>query len=126
MEALRYGERLNVDFDTPHTAFRLPALTLQPIVENAVKHSLGTGPHTTVHIVVRTRLAEGSSVITVEDNGPGMDLGRKDQDVHIGLQNVKERLEMTNGGTLTILSEPGAGTKVTIRIPQADEAAEQI
>ena len=126
VEALRYGERLNVDFDTPHTAFRLPALTLQPIVENAVKHSLGTGPHTTVHIVVRTRLAEGSSVITVEDNGPGMDLGRKDQDVHIGLQNVKERLEMTNGGTLTILSEPGAGTKVTIRILQADEAAEQI
>lgn len=125
VEALRFGERLNVVFDTPYTAFRLPALTLQPIVENAVKHSLGTGPHTTVHIVVRTRLAEGCSVITVEDNGPGMDLSKKDQDVHIGLQNVRERLEMINGGTLTVQSEPGAGTKVTIRIPRAGETGEQ-
>ena len=41
----------------------------------------------------------------------------EDKNVHVGLQNVKDRLEKINGGILGIQSKPGMGTKVTIRIP---------
>ena len=105
-----------MEFDTQHTAFRLPALTLQPLVENAVKHGLGkgVGPE---HIKVRTRSEDDRAVITVEDDGPGIRSASKDSEVHIGLANVRERLELMCGGTLECASRPGGGTAVTVTIP---------
>ena len=116
VEAIRYGDKLTVEFDTQHTAFRLPALTLQPLVENAVKHGLGkgVGPE---HIKVRTRSEDDRAVITVEDDGPGIWSASKDSEVHIGLANVRERLELMCGGTLECASRPGGGTAVTVTIP---------
>ena len=117
VEAIRYGDKLTVDFDTQHTAFRLPALTLQPLVENAVKHGLGkgVGPE---HITVRTKSEAGHVIITVEDNGPGIGPEAEDSEVHIGLANVRERLEIMCGGTLAAAPRPGGGTIVTISIPR--------
>ena len=117
VEAIRYGDKLSVDFDTRHTAFRLPALTLQPLVENAVKHGLGrgVGPE---HITVRTRAEEGCAVITVEDDGPGMKPASEDSEAHIGLANVRERLELMCGGTLDVAPRSGGGTVVTVSIPR--------
>ena len=118
VEAVRYGERLKVEYDIGHTAFRLPPLTLQPLVENAVKYGVGRG-RGPGHIVIRTRSEADAAVITVEDNGSGFDPAAAESGDHVGIRNVRERLERMCGGTLEIQSTPGSGTAVTMRIPSA-------
>ena len=54
--------------------------------------------------------------ITVEDNGGGYD-PQPDSEVHVGLQNVRERLEMMCGGKMAILPRKGGGTVVKLTIP---------
>jgi len=115
VEKARFEEQLFVEFDTPHTFFKLPPLTLQPIVENAVKH--GISPHLApLYLSVRTRAAESGSEITVEDTGPGFSPA-DDNEPHVALANIRERLSLMCGGTLEISTRETGGTKVTIRIP---------
>ena len=114
VEAALYEDQLSVDYDTAYTAFRLPPLTLQPIVENCIKHGFG-GDTSSLHIVIRTRQTGNGAEIQIEDNGQGY-APSPDGATHIGLTNVKERLEMMCGGTLQI--GPGSeGTLVTVTIP---------
>ena len=114
VEKVRFEKKLFVEFDTPYTSFRLPPLTLQPIVENAVKH--GVDPDLdplTIHI--QTREVKNGVEITVTDTGPGF--GAKDNDEpHIALANIRERLEMMCNGTLTISEREGGGTVIRIII----------
>lgn len=115
IEQARYNDDLLVVFDTPYTRFRLPPLTLQPLVENAVQH--GLDPNTTpLHVTVRTRETEAGSVITVEDDGAGFH-PQDDGQPHIALRNIRTRLEMMCGGSLAIQSGPDGGTIATITIP---------
>ena len=114
VEAALYEDKLSVQYDTAFTAFRLPPLTLQPIVENCIKHGFG-GDTLSLHIIIRTRQTGTGAEIQIEDNGQGFDPS-PDGATHIGLTNVKERLELMCGGTLRL--EPGsAGTLVTVIIP---------
>ena len=115
VEQVQFEDILIVDYDTPHTHFRLPSLTLQPIVENAVKY--GCDPDSEpLHIVIRTRSTDSGSEITVEDNGPGY-VDVDDNKPHIALANIKERLEMMCGGTMSISKRERGGTVVRIIIP---------
>ena len=101
--------------DTPHTRFRITPLTLQPIVENAVKH--GVSPDLApLHLSVLTRETKTGSEIVVEDTGPGF-APADDDEPHIALANIRERLEMMCGGTLEITPRDTGGTRVTIHIP---------
>ncbi len=113
VEQVQFEDELLVSFDTPHTAFQIPPLTLQPLVENAVKH--GMDPESApLHIAIRTRKTNAGSEIVVEDNGPGF---VPSDEPHIALANILERLEMMCGGKLTIQPCDGGGTKVTVTIP---------
>jgi LytS/YehU family sensor histidine kinase len=115
VEKALYEESLLVDYDTPHIRFRVPPLTLQPIVENAVKH--GRDPYSgPFHIAIRTRKTETGSEIVVRDNGRGFD-PPDDDEPHIALKNIRERLEIMCGGSLVIEPADGGGTVVTITIP---------
>lgn len=115
VEKAQHENTLFVQFDTPVTQFRLPPLTLQPLVENAVKHGMdpNAGPLT---VSVRTRQTDAGILITVEDDGKGFDPGDKTKP-HSVLDNIESRLKQKNGGTLTIASKPGK-TTVTIFIPR--------
>ncbi len=106
---------LIVEYDTPFTRFRLPPLTLQPIVENAVKHGMDpySGP---LHVLIRTRHTGSASVITVEDTGSGFD-PTEDSRPHIALTNIRQRLEMMCNGNLNVAPLDGGGTVVTVTIP---------
>ena len=97
------------------TRFRLPPLTLQPLVENAVKHGFdpNAGPLT---ISIRTRQTDAGVLITVEDNGRGFDPSDKTKP-HPALDNIESRLKQQCGGSLTISSREGGGTSVKVRIP---------
>ncbi|MCR5136314.1 MAG: histidine kinase [Oscillospiraceae bacterium] len=122
VEQARYEDRLSVEFDTPFTRFRLPPLTLQPIVENAVKHGVDPelGP---LRIKVEAREAQAASVITVTDNGPGY-ASADDLAPHVALSNIRERLKLMCGGTLDIRTGETGGTVVTVTIPEKNRRPE--
>ena len=115
IEQARFEDKLNVTFDTPHTGFRLPPLTLQPIVENAVKH--GMDPEIErLNVLIRTRKADGGSEIIVEDDGADF-IPHDDAEEGVGLASTRLRLERMSGGTLDISLREGGGAVATLRIP---------
>jgi LytS/YehU family sensor histidine kinase len=127
IEQARFEERLRIRIDVPPAlrAIRVPALLLQPIVENAVKHGvtpLQQGGEVTIHGALE-RAADGSLdlSLTVADTGSGASAAelRRGRAVGVGLSNVERRLRGQYGtdASLSIQSVPGAGTTVTIRLP---------
>lgn len=120
VEQAQFEDDLIVNFDTPHTMFRVPPLTLQPIVENAVKHGLSTTKEP-LHISVVTRKTDNAIEIIVEDNGAGY-APADDNEPHIALSNICRRLDMMCKGKLEITPREGGGTSVKVTIPdQANE-----
>jgi len=117
LEKRRYKDLLHLDFDIQSTSFYLPVLTVQPLAENAVRHGVSK-KETGGTVKIATRETEGEYVITIEDDGVGFepDIQSKDDKEHIGIKNVRQRLAIQCGGTLSYQSEVGKGTIVTIRI----------
>ena len=115
VEQAQFEDGLFVDYDTPHTDFCLPPLTLQPIVENAVKHGMDPDGEP-LHISIRTRRTSAGSEIVVSDNGPGYEPA-DDKSPHIALANIQQRLKLMCDGKMTILPREGGGTVVTVTIP---------
>lgn len=124
IEQVRFAEALTVVYDIQATAFCLPPLCLQPLVENAVKHGIGMKEDGGT-VQIHTREAADHFEITVTDDGVGFDPARSPEDgrAHIGIQNVRDRLEKMMDATLQIEGIPGVGTTVVIRVPKkgADE-----
>ena len=117
VEQAQYEDSLFVDYDTPHTMFRVPPLTVQPIVENAVKH--GRDPYAgPFHISIRTRKTDSGSEIIVADDGRGFQPA-DDSEPHLALKNIRERLEIMCGGSLRITPNQDGGTVVTVTIPDS-------
>ena len=115
VEQAQYEDSLFVDYDTPHIQFRVPPLTLQPIVENAVKH--GRDPYAgAFHISIRTRKTDSGSEIVVEDDGRGLG-SAENSEPHIALSNIRQRLKIMCGGTLEIESCEAGGTRVRVFVP---------
>ena len=115
MEQAQYEDSLFVEYDTPHTLFRVPPLTLQPIVENAVKH--GRDPYAgAFHISIQTRKTDSGSEIIVTDDGCGFDPA-DGSEPGIALKNIQQRLISMCGGKLEIRQRETGGTQVTIFVP---------
>ncbi|MBO5551609.1 MAG: histidine kinase, partial [Lachnospiraceae bacterium] len=121
LEKLRFPDEFSYSFFTPVTDFTLPALTLQPLVENAVRHGVVPVGKDGI-ILITTRETDKHYVITVSDNGVGFDpeapVSKDDKADHIGIRNVRERLKRLSGGELEIQSVINYGTEVIIRIPK--------
>ena len=119
LEKMRFEDELEVVFDIETTAFEIPSLCLQPVVENAVKHGVGKKIDGGT-VTIRTREMEDSFEIIVEDDGVGFDMNEKKEDgrSHVGIENVNNRLQEMVGGSLTIKSTPGIGTFAIIHIPK--------
>ncbi|EAX48383.1 signal transduction histidine kinase, LytS [Thermosinus carboxydivorans Nor1] len=130
IEQARHGPKLKVVEDiAPHLVNCLiPSLTIQPLVENAIKHGLGPKEEGgCVWLTVREG-AEAALEIVIADDGVGMDLTRhhplrQPGNEAIGLINVHERLRGQFGPAygLTVESRPGHGTTVTMRVPRGLE-----
>lgn len=116
VEQAQFEDQLLVDYDTPHTRFRMPPLTLQPIVENAVKHGMNPDAGA-LRILVRTRKTDFGSEVIVEDNGSGFE-SISDDEPHTALANIKHRLSAMCDGELAIAPREGGGTVVKVTIPQ--------
>ena len=119
IENVRFPD-MTFSFEMNSNDFHIPALTVQPIVENAIKHGL-------------MRLTKGGTInvvsyetdtdycISVVDDGVGFDTSVLiDEKKHMGLRNIRERLKVMVNGTLEIESTVGVGTKVLVTIPKEE------
>ncbi|WP_460798432.1 sensor histidine kinase [Microbacterium sp. GXF0217] len=129
LERARFGDRLEVTLRiAPETLTTvIPFLSVQPLVENAVRHGLEPGEGGgTIRIIANDVTTH--TEITVEDDGIGMDpeslralLDSADDGAHVGLRNVDTRLRQLYGpdGGLVVETNIGAGTLVRMRIPKS-------
>ena len=117
IELIRFPD-MTVRYDIQTEGFLLPALTVQPLVENAIKHGL-MGLEEGGTVTISAYEEQNDYCICVSDDGIGFNVnGLTDSKKHIGIRNVRERLQAMCGGSLTIDSQPGAGTRALIRIPK--------
>ena len=121
LEKMRFGDRLGIIFDIKAHDFSLPALSIQPIVENAVRHGI-TKKVAGGTVTIRTEENADSFIVTIMDDCDGFDpaMQKIGKDGHIGIANVKSRLAAMCGGRLEIASAPGNGTTAIITIPKED------
>lgn len=122
LEQIRFEDALRVDYYVPCTDFLIPTLTLEPLVENAVRHGVRKNADGRGTVTIRTREYADHYEVSVMDDGPGFDPETKPDEncSHVGLQNVRERLMQVCGGTLQITSFPGKGTTAAIILPKRE------
>ncbi|MBQ1962882.1 MAG: histidine kinase [Clostridia bacterium] len=117
IENVRFPD-MTFTFEMKSEDFHIPALTVQPIVENAIKHGLMKLPKGgTIHVV--SYETDTDYCISVTDDGAGFDTSVLiDERKHVGLRNIRERLKVMVNGRLEIESTVGVGTKVLVTIPK--------
>lgn len=120
LEKLRFEDKLEVEFDIIDYEFNIPVLTLQPMVENAVKHGIRKSETGRGKVSISTKQSKGYHIIQIKDDGAGFDTEELKHldDTHIGVRNVKKRLQMECSGVLNIESKENEGTTCTIMIPK--------
>ena len=119
LEIQRFQDRIQVVRDLQVTDFEVPPLSIQTIVENAIRHGIiMTGRKGTV--TIRTQESDGNIIITVRDDGKGFDVASTNFDgaAHVGIKNVTERFGTLLSGNVSVESAIGEGTTVTICFPR--------
>ena len=118
IEKLIFGDRVKVEYDIKTDDFNMPTLTLQPIVENAVKHGICNKIEGGI-LKISTEKKGKDHIITISDNGIGFEMEKalNDGKKHLGIHNVRERLKSIINAELEITSFVGIGTTVKIIIP---------
>ena len=121
LQRLRFGEDLRVEFDLECESFFLPTLTLQPIVENAIRYGVRKNERGSGAVIIRSRDFPDRVELSVTDDGPGFvpdSIPGDSERSHVGLKNVRERLQRISGGELRVDSVIGKGTTVTMILPK--------
>ena len=117
IEKVRFPD-MSIEYDVEATEFVLPALSVQPLVENAIKHGLmrlETGGTVKIH----SYETPTHFCVEVTDDGVGFDTDAPvDEKKHVGLRNIRGRLKAMVNGALVMESKPGVGTKAIIMIPK--------
>ena len=117
LEKMRFKDRINVVYDIGAKDFVIPPLTIQPIVENAIRHGVlkklegGT-------VTIKTQEVPTAYIIEITDDGVGFKMEDVDFDsnLHFGMNNIKYRLKTMCDADVVIDSEVGKGTKIRVVI----------
>lgn len=119
LEKMRFDDILNVEYDIKTINFKVPPLSVQPLVENAVKYGIAKSAEGGT-VTISTVELEDRYEIVVSDDGVGYDPVQIQDDgrSHIGIDSVRQRLEDMCHATLDITSTKGKGTRAVIRIPK--------
>ena len=115
IEKARFRERLNVIYSIQCKEFSVPPLTVQPLVENAIKHGI-TKKAAGGTIKICTYEEDERYVVEIIDDGVGFDV--ESTEMHVGLQNVRSRIAVLCRGDLTVKSTVSVGTRVRLEIPK--------
>lgn len=119
LEMQRFPDKIEVIKDIRVNDFFVPPLSVQTIVENAIRHGISmTGKKGTVRI--STLAKDNNIIVKIEDNGKGFDVDSVEFDGinHVGIKNVANRLKRILNGKIKVESEVGYGTTVTFYIPR--------
>ena len=123
IEKVRFEERLEIDWQVEDSDIKVPFLSIQPLVENAIRHGIMKRPHGG-KVLIQVANNKTHAVVSVEDDGVGMDdvqqqriLERKAASRSgVGLINTDQRLKRHFGTGLQIESEKGKGTKISFHV----------
>lgn len=122
-EKMRFGERVNVAYDIKISDFNVPPLSIQPIVENGIKHGilkkLEGG-----NVMIKTYENADSNVVEIIDDGVGFNMAdiELNENLSIGINNVRYRVENICGGRLEMKSEVGKGSHIKVTFPKEVKA----
>ena len=125
IEKLRFGKKLNIEYDIQADSFEIPLLSVQPLVENAVKHGVGMKEDGGT-VTISTRETDENFEIIVSDDGVGFDTSevKNDGRSHVGMENTKRRLKDMCNADVVITSVIGEGTTAKIIIPKTKQETE--
>ncbi len=118
LEEIRFGDQLKISYDIKIDSFYVPILSIQPLVENAVKHGIKQSGH----VEIRTEEKDNFYEICVQDNGIGFDGVNypKSDKTHVGVDNIKERLKDQMNATLSYEIPKEGGTIARVLIPKSE------
>ncbi len=128
IEKLRFGDKLNIEYDITVDEFLIPLLSVQPLVENAVKHGVGMKKKGGT-VTITAKETEDAFEVIVFDDGVGFDtnaLRKEDGRSHVGMENTRMRLKEMCSGEVMIESTIDVGTTATIRLPKEGQKNENI
>lgn len=119
IESMRFPN-ITVEKDIQVSDFVIPVSTLQPLVENAIKHGIGKRKKGEGTVSIASRHTDDAWQVYVTDNGVGCNKedAQQPRAGHYGLENVRKRLKILCNGELDVTSTPGQGTEVHISIPK--------
>ena len=126
IEKLRFGDKLNIEYDIKAEDFMIPLLSVQPLVENAVKHGVGMKKKGGT-VTISTRETENDFEVIISDDGVGFDTSaprKQDGRSHVGMDNTRMRLKEMCGGEVVIESTIDVGTTATIKLPKEEQKNE--
>ena len=127
IEKLRFADKLNIVYDIQATDFVIPQLSVQPLVENAVKHGVGAKKKGGT-VTITSRETDTAYEVVIADDGVGFDTSAPKADdgrSHIGMDNTRTRLKEMCGGYLVIESTVGEGTTAKIVLPKDKQNMEE-
>ena len=119
IETIRFPH-LRIHFELSCTEFQIPCFTLQPLVENAIKHGICKRRKSEGDVTITSECSGQDYLVSIIDNGVGFDVERlknMEHTGHIGIENVRLRLQLLCNGTVSFSSTPGEGTVCRISIP---------
>lgn len=126
IEKMRFGDKLKILYDIQTDDFRILPLSVQPIVENAIRHGIYERGERGGTVRIKTESTDGAVRVTVEDNGVGFDVDAyrnriaTERPDSTGLKNIEFRLDKMMHASVSISSCIGKGTAVTITIPRGE------
>lgn len=126
IEKLRFDDQLNIEYDIQAADFEIPLLSIQPLVENAVKHGVGMKEDGGT-VKISTRETDNAYEVIIEDDGVGFDTTAEKKDdgrSHVGVENTKRRIKEMCGGEVIIESAVGEGTTAKVIIPKKEESGQ--
>ncbi|MBQ8975459.1 MAG: histidine kinase [Oscillospiraceae bacterium] len=124
IERMRLGDKLKIVYDIEPQDFSILPLSVQPLVENAIRHGVYQRGKDGGTVTIRTRELEEAWQITVMDDGVGFDFSAYQDSIErgerdsTGLKNIMFRLDKVMGAEVRIQSDMGVGTTITITIPK--------
>ena len=116
IEKIRFPN-IEIFYDLRVKNFNLPSMTIQPLVENAIKHGICKRRRSIGKIFIKSFEDEDNFFVEIKDDGVGFK-NFSENIKHIGIRNVRLRLKILFGGSLEIKSIPDVGTTVEVKIPK--------
>jgi len=126
IEKMRFGKKLEVVFDIQTSDFKVLPLSIQPLVENAIRHGIYQKGKEGGRVVIRTCEDDLRWIVQIEDNGVGFNVEKLQDEMaqemseSTGLKNLTFRLKNVLNADIDLNSTVGEGTIVTVSIPKAE------